>query len=62
MPDILWRQAFAFKHVPQMSAAFGTLDLGAISAGVCNARNSARYHIIKTWPSAFGFKLVVRTI
>ena len=62
MPGILRRHVFAFKDVAQVGAAVGAEDFDTAAVGICLTANCAGDLIVKAWPAAEGFELVVRTI
>jgi len=62
MPGILRRHVFSFEDVAQVGAAVGTKYFNPATVGICLTANCSGDLIVKAWPAAEGFELVVRTI
>jgi len=62
MTRIFFGKMLANEDVPQMSAAVCALDFSSFSIRVRQSFNGTRNFIVKAWPTAVCFKLVLRTV
>ena len=62
MPSVGGGKALSRKHVTQMAAAAGALDLGSHTVGVRQPVDGSRHLLIEGWPATMSVKLVIGSI
>lgn len=59
MPSIFFGKVLSSEYVSEVGAAIGALDFGSLSVKVRKPFYCAWDFIVKAWPPAVGFKLVL---
>ena len=59
MARVPLREALAEKHVAQVAAAAGALNLDSLTVGVGQSIHGSRYLLVKRGPATAGIELII---